>query len=378
VPDDVVLVTDPLEARLLAPEPDQALRVGVVVPTSGTLGLLAPSAINCASLAAAELNAAGGILGRPVELVVVDGGRGPDAVAGEVASLVRDGALAALVGTHASDVRVALARALGGAVPYVYTPPYEGGERTAGVFLLGETPQRQLRPALDWLLARRARRWLLLGNDYVWPRRVHAAAGRHLVRAGAHVAGEWYVPRGGADAAALVEAVTAARVDAVVLSLVGSDLVAFNRAFAASPLGGRVARVCPALEENGLLGAGGDGTGELYAAMGYFAAVATEESLAFGARYTARFGPCAPVLNGHGQGAYDGLQVLAALSRRAGSLAVPALDAVADGTVVAGGRGRFVVRDRHAEQPVYLARADGLDFDVIAAADPNASERNLF
>jgi urea transport system substrate-binding protein len=155
-------------------------------------------------------------------------------------------------------------------------------------------------------------------------------------------------------------------VDAVLLSLVGSDLVAFNRAFAASPMGGRVARVCAALEENGLLGAGGDGTGELYAAMGYFAAVATDASLAFGERYAARFGPYAPVLNGHSEGAYDGVRLLAALAQRAGCLAVPALDAVADGTEVRGGRGRFVLRGRHAEQPVYLARADGLDFEVIA------------
>jgi ABC-type branched-subunit amino acid transport system substrate-binding protein len=364
--DDVVLVTDPLEARLLAPEPGQAVRVGVVVPTSGTLGLLAPSALNCATLAAAELNAGGGVLGRPVELVLVDGGRPPAEVAAEVSGLVRAAALTAVVGTHASDVRVALARVLGGgAVPYVYTPPYEGGERTPGVFLLGETPDRQLRPALDRLLAGRARRWLLLGNDYIWPRRVNAAARRHLSRAGARVVGERYVPRGGADPAALVDLVAACRVDAVLLSLVGSDLVTFNRAFAQSPMAGRVARLCGALEENGLLGAGGDGTGELYATMGYFAALATDASLAFAERYAARFGPDAPVLNGHGQGAYDGVRLLAALAERAGTLAAPALDAIADGTCVTGGRGAFVVRDRHAVQPVYLARANGLDFDVI-------------
>ena len=365
MPEDVVLVTDPLEARLLAPEPGRALRIGVVVPTSATLGLLAPSALNCAVLAAAELNAAGGILGRPVELVLIDGGRPPATVAAEVCGLARAGALSALVGTHASDVRVALAYAIGGVLPYVYTPPYEGGERTPGVFLLGETPERQLRPALDRLIPGRARRWLLLGNDYVWPRRVHAAARRQLARAGATVVGERLVPRGGADPGALVDLVAAARVDAVLLSLVGSDLIAFNRAFARSPMAGRVARVCGALEENGLLGAGGDATGELYASMGYFAALATDEALAFGARYTARFGPDAPVLNAHGQGAYDGVRLLAALAARAGTLAAPAVDAVADGTRVEGGRGAFVLRDRHAVQPVYLARADGLELTVI-------------
>jgi hypothetical protein len=99
--------------------------------------------------------------------------------------------------------------------------------------------------------------------------------------------------------------------------------------------------------------------------LGYFAAVATEESLAFGARYTARYGPQAPVPGGHGEGAYDGVRLLGALAGRAGSLAAPALDAVADGTQVTGGRARFTVHGRHAVQPVYLARADGLDFDVI-------------
>jgi urea transport system substrate-binding protein len=364
---DVVLVTDPLEALVLAPDPARTVRIGVVVPTCGTLGLLAPSVLNCAALAAAELNAAGGILGRPVELMLVDGGRPPEVVAAEVRRLVRAKALTAVVGTHASDVRVALASVLGGTVPYVYTPPYEGGERTPGTFLLGETPQRQLRPALDRLLAGRARRWLLLGNDYVWPRRVHAAARPHLARAGAVVVGERYVPRGGADADALVELVAAARVDAVLLSLVGSDLVLFNRAFARSAMAGRVTRVCAALEENGLLGAGGDATGELYATMGYFAALSTDASLAFAERYTARFGPHAPVLNGHAQGAYDGVQLLAALARRAGTLTVPAVDAVADGTRVDGGRGTFVMHDRHAVQPVYLARADGLDFEVVTS-----------
>jgi urea transport system substrate-binding protein len=368
VADDVTMITDPMEARLLAPEAHRVVRVGLIVPTSGTLGMIAPAALNCAALAAAEINRTGGILGRPVELVVIDGGGPPSAVAASVAGLVRDAAVTALVGTHASDVRVATARAVGGVVPYVYTPPYEGGERTPGVFLLGETPDRQLRPVLDWLVTRRrARRWFLLGNDYVWPRRVHAAARRYLRRAGADVVADRYVPRGTIDAGPLVEAVGAARVDAVLLSLVGSDLVAFNRAFAATRWGGQVLRLCGALEENGLLGAGGDDSGELYAAMGYFAAVATEPSLDFAARYTARFGLHAPPLNGHGEGCYDGVRLLAALAARAGSLAVRAVDGVGDGTTLTGGRGEFTLCDRHAVQPVYLARADGLDFDVLAA-----------
>ncbi|MEV1203711.1 ABC transporter substrate-binding protein [Microbispora rosea] len=115
--DPVTVVIDSYEAHLL---PADTLRVALVVPVSGVLGLLGPGAINCAVLAAREVNAAGGVLGRPVELVLVDGGRGPAAVASEVRGLVRSGVVEAVVGTHASDVRVAVEQELGGAAPQKY------------------------------------------------------------------------------------------------------------------------------------------------------------------------------------------------------------------------------------------------------------------
>jgi hypothetical protein len=161
--------------------------------------------------------------------------------------------------------------------------------------------------------------------------------------------------------------VATSRADAVLLTLIGRDLVDFNRAFAATPLAQRVLRLCPALEENGLLGIGGDATGELYSTMGYFSSVATDAGLAFIGRYTSRFGPLAPVPGGHGEGCYDGLRLLAALGARAGCLAPPAVDAQADGTTVDGGRGRLRMYGRHLRAPVYLARAVALDLDIVAA-----------
>jgi urea transport system substrate-binding protein len=354
-------------------EPSDSHRLGLVVPLSGPLGMIGPGAVNCASLAVAELNAAGGVLDKPLELVLVDGGAPPSRVAAEVAALVAPGRVDAVIGTHASDVRVAVVRALAGSVPYVYTPPYEGGERAPGVYLVGETPDRQLRPALGWLVAHRhARRWALIGNDYVWPRRLHRAARRYLSSVHASVVAERLVPLGWRDPEPLLDLVRTRRADAVLLNLVGSDLVRFNRAFARSGLGERVVRLCGALEENGLLGAGGDTTGELYAAMGYFGSVATDAGLAFVERYTHRFGWQAPVLNGHAEACYDGVRLLAALAERAGSLQTRRIDATSEGTSIVGGRGPLTVRDRHVDQPVYLARADGLDFDVLQSFEHRA------
>ena len=76
-----------------------------------------------------------------------------------------------MAGWHTSAVRQARRPRLRGRVPYVYTAVYEGGERTPGVFLTGETPGRQLLPAMR-CMAREigVRTWCVVGSDYVWPR----------------------------------------------------------------------------------------------------------------------------------------------------------------------------------------------------------------
>ncbi|WP_031163915.1 substrate-binding domain-containing protein [Streptosporangium roseum] len=354
-------VIEPLEAELIR---SGALRVGLVVPISGVLGLVGPCAINCAILAADEVNLAGGVLGRPVELVLIDGGRPAAQVAAEVGDLAGSGAIDAVVGTHGSDVRIAVVRTLAGRVPFVYAPPYEGGGHSPGVYFLGETPGHQLRPGLDWLIdRRRARRWFLLGNDYVWPHLVHDAARRHLTARNVTIVGERFVPYGVRDFAPLLERLAASRPDAVLLSLIGSDLVTFNRAFTAAGLSWP--RLCGALEEHGLLGIGGDATGELYGAMGYFASLVTDDSLSLGERYIRRFGADAPLLNGHGQGCYEAVLMLAALGSRAGTLAVPAVDAIAEGTSIVTARGRLTLQDRGVRRRAHIGRADGLDFDIV-------------
>ena len=127
----------------------QTLDVALVVPLQGPSGLFGPSCELCARLAAEEVNADGGMLAREVRFVVVDGGQRPAQVAAEVDRLLTDGAVEAVTGWHISAVRNAVAPRIAGRAPYVYTPLYEGGEHRPGVFLTGETPDRQVRPALQ-------------------------------------------------------------------------------------------------------------------------------------------------------------------------------------------------------------------------------------
>lgn len=144
-----------------------ALDVALVIPLQGPAGIFGPSCECCAQLAAEEVNAESGVLGREVRLVLVDGGAPPEQVATEVDALISGGVVDAVAGWHISAVREVVAPRIDGRVPYVYTALYEGGERSPGVFLTGETPNRQLRPALRWFASELdIRRWTIVESCY--------------------------------------------------------------------------------------------------------------------------------------------------------------------------------------------------------------------
>ena len=351
-------LTDPLQAQLLSRDPGQ-LRVGLVVPQSGALGMVGPSAVNAGLLAAHELNVSDGVHGAYVDLVLVDGGRSPLEVAAEVDRLRAAGAVDALVGFHTSDVHRAVEATVAGRTPYVFTPPHEGGGRGPGVVCIGTDPAHQLRLPIAWLTAHHSlRRWALVGNDYIWPQSVHHTATRLVHGSGGRVVLDRLVPLGEVHCHLdrLVEALRRSAADAVLLSLVGRDLAEFNKALRQADLDRCLVRLSGALEENGLLACDGDRTGLLYAAMSSFVSLAEERHQALAERYATLFGPQAPLLDTYAAGIYDGLHLVAALANDHGlrperRFAVSA---------------RTIRRGQHDK--VHLGRADGFEFSVVTGA----------
>lgn len=343
-----------------------ALTMALVVPLQGPAGIFGPSCESCGTLAMEEINDEGGVLGRELRLLPVDGGASPAEVAREVDALVRAGSVDAVTGWHISAVRESVAPAIDGRVPYAYTALYEGGEHRPGVFLTGETPDLQLGPALDWFADTvGVRRWTIVGDDYVWPRRSAATARRYLRRIGGTVCDEMYVPLGTTRFDAVLRRVERSGCEAVLMLLIGDDAVEFNRAFVAAGMDRDILRFSSLIDENVLLASGADNTRGLMTSAGYFEDLATAECLDFASAYASRFGPEAPVLNSLGESCYEGVRLLTALMRRAGSADIGPMTAVSDGLSYESPRGTVEVRDRHLRQRVFLAVADGLTWDVI-------------
>ena len=159
--------------------------------------------------------------------------------------------------------------------------------------------------------------------------------------------------------------------DAVLMLLVGSDAVRFNRAFAASGLDQRCLRLSTLMDENMLMASGAHAPPPASTARPVSSPrSATQDTLDFHGQYAGRFGVEAPPLGSLGESCYEGVLLLAALIDRARTLDVTGHRArPRTPSPYQGPRGLFRLRGSHVRQRIYLARADGVDFDVLAQLD---------
>jgi urea transport system substrate-binding protein len=346
----------------------ESVKIALFVPTSGSAGLWGPSAIACAQLAAEELNQCNA-LRLPIELSVFNAADEAQDLAQITRRALDAREIDAIVGMHTSSVRNTVKQAVASRVPFVYTPLYEGGEHMPGVYTIGEQPQQQLRPALSAMVQTfRCKRWMFVGNDYIWPRVSHRLASHYLRDLGATLLDDVYLSFGTSDFGPLFDRLNTLKPDALLMSLVGQDAIDFNRQFGQLGLSRNTMRLSCAVEENGLLAMGAGNTEGLFVASGYFASLRSEANLAFTERYFGRFGQRAPSLNALGQSTYEGVHFAAGLMQQQARFSTGQTPSGASQPAAwRSVRGGTYLDNQHCAQPVYLAQAQGLDFEVVQA-----------
>lgn len=347
------------------------MKIGVLLPFSGPIGLWGNSCEACATLAAGELNSYRGILDSKVELDFIDASAPPKLVAREVATKLHNQELSALVGTHTSDVRKHVVKAVNAQVPYIYTPMYEGGDKCKGVFLTGLTPQQSVLPTLDWLCNNmHAERWFFVGSDYIWPKTTHSSAIKFLSERQRTVIANEYCPLNCQDFSHIIGAIERTKPDVVVINLLGNSSIAFNRQFACRGLDKNILRYCGAIEENMLYAIGHHNCENLISSMGYYDGLNTNEANAFKKLYYNSFGDFAPTLNQMSVGCYEGIMLLANLAQQCQSLLTDDFEKLATQSInFQSPRGELTLDNKNVHADVFIVQATNNRFVPIHRID---------
>ena len=150
------------------------IKVGILHSLSGTMAISETALKETALMAIEEINAKGGVLGKKLEPVVVDPASNWPLFAEKARGLLTQDKVAAVFGCWTSVSRKSVNpvfKELNGLL--FYPVQYEGEELEKNVFYTGAAPNQQAIPAVEYLMGKdggSAKRWVLLGTDYVYPR----------------------------------------------------------------------------------------------------------------------------------------------------------------------------------------------------------------
>ena len=166
----------------------ETIKVGILHSLSGTMAISETSLKDMALMTIDEINAKGGVLGKQLEAVVVDPASNWPLFAERGRQLLTQDKVAATFGCWTSVSRKSVLpvyEELNGLL--FYPVQYEGEEMSPNVFYTGAAPNQQAIPAVEYLLSEdggEAKRFFLLGTDYVYPRTTNKILRQFLISKG--------------------------------------------------------------------------------------------------------------------------------------------------------------------------------------------------
>ncbi|WP_300717025.1 urea ABC transporter substrate-binding protein [Hydrogenophaga sp.] len=158
----------------LSAHAQETIKVGVLHSLSGTMAISETVLKDTVLMAIDEINAKGGLLGKKLEPVVVDPASNWPLFAEKTKQLLTQDKVAVIFGCWTSVSRKSVLPVVEEANGLLFYPvQYEGEELSKNVFYTGAAPNQQAIPAVEYLMSKdggSAKRWVLLGTDYVYPR----------------------------------------------------------------------------------------------------------------------------------------------------------------------------------------------------------------
>jgi ABC-type branched-subunit amino acid transport system substrate-binding protein len=349
------------------------IKVGVITDLTGALSFMGTANANVAEMVVDEINANGGLLGRPLRLIVEDSETDDHAAEVAATRMVVEHDVDVVLGGIYSSTRQAIkgpvvdrARKL-----YIYPEQYEGQECDPLIFCTGPVPAQQIEPLFPWLMERTgARTFYLPSADYIWPHVLNAKVREVVTARGGSIVGEEYHPLDHMDYDATVERIMASGADVVFNTIVPPGLTPFLAALhdaGFTKRGGHI--VCTYFDENFLNLVPAEQVEGLYGCLDYYRDVSDAFSTALVRKYDQRFPGSAQFTAGSAcTGMYRGLMLWAAAVTAAGSLDTATVVKALDSSSLAEGPGgptEMVPGQHHLRLNMYIAQAQSGVFKVV-------------
>ncbi len=354
-------------AATTAQAAEGTIKVGILHSLSGTMAISETTLKDTMLMLIDDLNKKGGLLGKRVEPVVVDPASNWPLFAEKARELLQKHKVDVVFGNWTSVSRKSVLpvfEELNGLL--FYPVQYEGEESSRNVFYTGAAPNQQAIPAVEYLMSEdggEAKRWVLLGTDYVYPRTTNK-----ILRAYLHAKGvkdedimEGYTPFGHSDWQTIVADVkkfaSAGKKTAVVSTINGDANVPFYKELGNQGIKAEdIPVVAFSVGEEELSGLDTKPLVGHLAAWNYFMSVETPENAAFIKKWQAFIKNPKRVTNDPMEAHYIGFNMWVQAVKQAGSASVDAVRQAMYGQTFTSltGTKAVMLPNHHLSKPVLI------------------------
>lgn len=348
------------------------IKIGVLYSVTGSFSLSETPMSNATKMAIDEINAAGGINGKKIEAIYTDYGSDPAMAAEKAQQLILKDKVAAIIGTNASNTRLAVIPTIEKYKSLlVYNTYYEGEKPSPSVLYTNTCPNQQITPMIPYMINNYGKKIFIVGSDYEFGRKSIAFAKTLIAQNGGVVVGEEYAPTTESDFSSIINKIKSAKPDAVFSAVAGNSGVPFYKDYVQY---GMVPQTVPifsiAAHESAIKAIGSAAVGN-FAAFDYFNSIDTPESNDFIKKYESLFGTETTVTNS-AEGAYHGTYMLAEAMKKAKSLSPADIIEAAAGLEVKTPAGiiKMDEKNHHAWLNVYLGRVTkDLRYEILSKSE---------
>lgn len=268
---------------MIVTQKNGAIRLGLMAPLTGLVALYGPEISWAGRIACDEINERGGVLGRPLELIIIDDGSLPDTAVPAAVRLIDGYGCKAIIGNLLSNSRIAVSAMVSEPrrIPFLNFSFYEGSISGRYFFHFAALPNQQIDKMIPYMARHFGPKMFFAGSNYEWPRGSIAAAKDALIACGGEVVGEEYLPIGSENIDGLLSQVSRSGTDVFVPYFAGNDQVNLLTRFTELGLKNRMAVVMGHYDE-AMVGHLSEGVrAGFYSSNTYFMSLATPENMAY-------------------------------------------------------------------------------------------------
>jgi branched-chain amino acid transport system substrate-binding protein len=352
---------------------ESPIKVGVIAEQTGPLSFMGIANANVAKMVIDEINAAGGLLGRQIDLCLEDGATIDSVAEAKATKLVQHDKVDVIFGGIFSSTRQAIKgpAVVKGKKLYIYPEQYEGQECDPLIFCTGPVPAQQVDPLIPWLMQKTgAKKFYLPSADYIWPHVMNKKVRQVVTANGGSIVGEEYYPLDHMEYGETVKNIMASGAEVVFNTIVPPGVVPFFQQLHDAGFqkrGGQL--ICTYFDENLLSMLPAEHVEGLYGCLDYYQNVSDPFSQTLLRRYNQLYPGNAQFTGGSAcSGLYRGMKLWAAAVQEAGSLkqdeVIKALDhaKIAEGP---GGPAEVVPGQHHVRMNMYIAQASNGSFKIV-------------